>query len=136
MGLSHTKVFHFEPFRIEAGKVKEFAKALGIDKVFTDNTAVPPTFFTVIDYWNDHDFYQMLEEFKIPTNNVLHGEQSYEYMVDVFIGDTISAKATLLKTLHKNNKIFYFLETIYTNQVNIPVAIGTATLIELEVDSA
>jgi len=136
MELSHTEIFHFEPFRIEEGKVNEFAKALGIDEVFTDNTAVPPTFFTVIDYWNDRDFYQMLEEFNIPSNNVLHGEQSYEYMVDVFIGDTISAKATLLETLHKNNKIFYFLETIYTNQMKITVAIGRATLIELEVDSA
>lgn len=135
MRFSHSEDFHYEPFCIEAGKVKEFANALGIDKVFEAKLAVPPTFFTVIDYWNDQGFYQMLKEFNIPSDRVLHGEQSYEYIVDVFVGDTISTKATLLKTLYKNNKIFYFLETIYTNQMNIPVAIGRATLIELAVDS-
>lgn len=136
MKLSHNKVFHFAPFRIEVGKVKEFAKALSINSVFAHNALAPPTFFTVIDYWNDRGFYQMLEEFEIPSNNVLHGEQSYEYMADIFIGDVISAKGTLVKTLRKNNKVFYFLETIYTNQKNITVAIGRATLIELEVDLA
>ena len=136
MKLSNNKVFYFEPFRIETGKVKEFAKALAIDKVFTVNSLVPPTFFTVIDYWNDRSFYQMLEEFNIPSNNVVHGEQSYEYMEDVYVGDLISAKVILLKTLQKNNKIFYFLETIYINEKKITVAIGRSTLIELVVDSA
>ncbi|MFJ7825370.1 MaoC family dehydratase N-terminal domain-containing protein [Psychrobacillus sp. NPDC096623] len=130
------KDFLFEPFLIDIGKVKGFAKALGLETEFATHIAVPPTYFTVIDYWNDRGFYQMLEEFNIPSNDVLHGEQSYEYKEDVFVGDTIFAKGRLVNSLHKNNKIFYFLETVYTNQMKIEVAISRATLIELKVDSA
>ncbi|SDM40327.1 N-terminal half of MaoC dehydratase [Psychrobacillus sp. OK028] len=136
MHLSPSEVFHFEPFPVEKGKVKEFAKALGLEIEHGTSIAVPPTFFTVIDYWNERDFYQMLEQFNIPSSEILHGEQSYEYKADVFVGDIISAKGRLLKSLRKNNKLFYFLETIYTNHMNIEVAIGRATLIELKVDSA
>lgn len=140
---SHRKLtFDYAPFRIEAGKVKEFALALGIEdtvyfdrenarKQGYDEIPVPPTFFTVIDYWNDRDLYQMFDDLGLDQQNVLHGEQSYEYLEDVFVGDTIYPQANLVNQFQKNGNIFYFLQTVYKNQHFIPVVIGHSTLIQV-----
>ena len=134
--------FDYAPFRIEAGKVKEFALALGLeDNIYFDRRyakkqgyeeiPVPPTFFTVIDYWNDRNLYQMFDDLGLDQQNVLHGEQSYEYLEDVFVGDTLYPQASLVDQFQKNGKHFYFLKTIYKNQYSIPVVIGHSTLIQV-----
>ena len=137
---SRKLTFDYAPFRIEAGKVKEFALALGIeDSIYFDREyarkqgyeeiPVPPTFFTVIDYWNDRNLYQMFDDLGLDQQNVLHGEQSYEYLEDVFVGDTIYPQVSLVNHFQKSGKTFYFLRTVYKNQHSIAVTIGHSTLI-------
>lgn len=140
-------VFDYAPFLIEAGKIKEFAKALQLENpIYGDEEAaksagyrgipVPPTFMTVIDFWNDRNFYQLFADFlKLNPNHVLHGEQAYEYYKVMLAGDTIAAQVRVKEQFHKKGKNFFLLETIYRNQWNEITAVGRATIIEItEVD--
>jgi len=134
--------FHYKEFLIEAGKIKEFARAIGLRNPIYfkkeaalqqgyKNIPVPPTFATVIDFWNDQDFYQLFGFLNLQPENVLHGEQSYEYMGNIYAGDWISAEVTIKEISHKKGKTFYFLETIYKNQLSETVMLNQATLIEV-----
>lgn len=141
-------VFDYAPFLIEAGKIKEFAKALQLENPIYMNLEaaqsagyqgipVPPTFTTVIDYWNDRNFYKLFSDFlELDPNNVLHGEQAYEYYEMMMAGDSISAQVTVKDRFHKKGKNFFILETVYKNQRNEKTVISRATIIEiLEVKS-
>ena len=141
-------VFDYAPFSIEAGKIKEFAKALQLENPVYVDAAVakaagyrgipaPPTFMTVIDYWNERNFYQLFSGFlKLNPNNVLHGEQTYDYHDVIVAGDVITAQVSVKEQFHKKGKNFFLLETVYRNQWNAIVATGRATLIEvLEVNT-
>lgn len=137
-----TGSFEYAPFIVEAGKIREFAKALGLkSRIYYDHEAAkqkgfrgipaPPTFTTVIDFWNDRDFYLMFSEWlKLDPNQILHGEQEFEYLEEVVAGDIISAKIILTDQVSKGNMEFYHLETVYRNQFGHIVRIGKATLIE------
>lgn len=141
-------VFDYAPFLIEAGKIKEFAKALQLEnRVYVDaevakaagyrGIPAPPTFMTVIDYWNERNFYQLFSEFlKLDPNNVLHGEQTYDYHEVIVAGDVITAQVSVKEQFHKKGKNFFLLETVYRNQWDAIVATGRTTLIEvLEVNT-
>lgn len=134
--------FHYSPFVIEAGKIKEFARSIGLGNcVYFEREAalqqgfkdipVPPTFATAIDFWNDQNFYQLFGFLNLQPENVLHGEQSYEYVENIYAGDAISAEVRITETLHKKGKTFYFLETVYKNQQSETVMLSHATLIEV-----
>ena len=133
--------FHYVPFRVEAGKIREFALALGLKNpvYFSTEAAVnagyrdipaPPTYTTVIDFWNERDFYQLFATWGLDPNDILHGEQSFEYAQDIISGDVISATAVLVDRFDKQDKRFYQIETTYRNQDNEVVRIGRSTLIE------
>jgi len=134
--------FLYDEFVIEAGKIKEFARAIGLrNPIYFNkeaalqqgfkNIPVPPTFATVIDFWNDQDFYQLFGFLNLQPENVLHGEQSYEYVGNIYAGDRISAEVTIKEISQKKGKTFYFLETIYKNQRSETVMLNQATLIEV-----
>lgn len=134
--------FHYIEIVIEAGKIKEFARAIGLENPIYfkkeaalqqgfENIPVPPTFATVIDFWNDQDFYQLFGFLNLQPENVLHGEQSYEYVGNIYAGDRISAEVTVKEISHKKGKVFYYLETIYKNQRSETVMLNQATLIEV-----
>lgn len=133
--------FHYVPFRVEAGKIREFALALGLKNpvYFSTEAAAnagyrdipaPPTYTTVIDFWNERDFYQLFATWGLDPNDILHGEQSFEYAQDIISGDVISATAVLVDRFDKQDKRFYQIETTYRNQDNEVVRIGRSTLIE------
>jgi len=133
--------FHYAPFVVEAGKIREFALAIGLRNpvYFNKEAAVdagyrdipaPPTYTTVIDFWNERDFYQLFAVWGLDPNDILHGEQSFEYEKDIISGDVISAKAVLTDRFDKKDKRFYLIETTYRNQDHEVVCIGRATLIE------
>lgn len=136
-------VFDYAPFLVEAGKIKEFARALQLaNPIYFDAEAaksagyrgIPasPTFTTVIDFWNDRNFYQLFSNFlKLNPNNVLHGEQAYDYHKVIIVGDIISAQVTVKDQFHKKGKNFFQLETVYRNQQNETMVVGRATIIEM-----
>ena len=133
---------HYKPFEIERGKIKTFAKVLGLKNsiYFSQEEAqrqgyrdvvAPPTFPTVIEYTNDHDLYQFFDSLQLHPEKVLHGEQSYEYYEEICAGDTISATLTVERIEEKRNMTFYYLKTMYCNQFNELTVICMTTLIKM-----
>ena len=134
--------FEYADFVIESGKVREFAHSIGLkNPIYFDrevarkegfkNIPVPPTFATVMDFWNDRNFYQLFTFLNLKPENILHGEQSYEYIKDIYAEDTMSSRVIVKGISKKNDKTFYNLETTYRNDQLEIVMINKATLIEL-----
>ncbi|WEG15191.1 MaoC family dehydratase N-terminal domain-containing protein [Alkalihalophilus pseudofirmus] len=134
---------NYTPFKIEQGKVREFARSLGLtNPIYYDQQAAiekeyrgvvaPPTFATVIDYTNQRDIYQFFKELNLSPQHVLHGELEYEYVRDMFSGDTISAEVTLEREVVKQKKTFYYTKTIYHNQFGELVLIARSTIIDIK----
>lgn len=134
-------IFDYAPFLIEEGKIREFAKAIGsTNPIYVDagiakekgHRAIPapPTFATVIDFWNERDFYQLFQQIGLDPNHVLHGEQEYEYVQTLFAGDVIRARAIVKERIEKKSMTFFKLETVYKNQRDEVVLVNRSTLIE------
>ena len=84
----------------------------------------------MIDFWNERDFYQLFQQIGIEPNNVLHGEQEYEYCKTIYAGDVITAQAVVKQRFRKNSMNFIMVQTIYKNQQDEIVLINRSTLIE------
>ncbi|MEH7115205.1 MaoC family dehydratase N-terminal domain-containing protein [Neobacillus niacini] len=133
---------YYQSFEIERGKIKSFAKVLGLkNPIYYDkeeaqrmgyrDVVAPPTFPTVIDFCNDNDFYQLFSRLHLNPEKVLHGEQSYEYLEPICAGDTITGTVTLERMDEKRNMKFYHLKTIYRNQFKQISVISNSTLIQI-----
>ncbi|MEQ8651577.1 MAG: MaoC family dehydratase N-terminal domain-containing protein [Kiloniellales bacterium] len=87
-------------FRVEAGKIAEFARALGAD--LKDPTIAPPTFTVVAAA----DFVERLvtDILKVDRKRTLHGEQSYEYIAPIRAGMTLACKARILSDQMKSGR--------------------------------
>lgn len=137
--------YKYSPFKITAENIQEFAKIIGLSNpiYFNRNAAIekgfrdipiPPTFSTVIEYMNKHNLYHCFDKLGISAINLLHGEQSYEYIADIFSGDIITAELTIEKIKVKETNVFYYFKTVYQNQFSENVLICKATLIERKGD--
>lgn len=133
--------FEYSPYTIEKGKIKEFVLAIGDDNpIYYDrekaisygyrDIPIPPTFVTVVDFWNDMDFYQMLSKLELDIPKILHGEQEYHYLGEICAGDVITGQATIVSAIQKNEMNFITIETEFVNQYKEPVLKGRSTLIE------
>src|SRR5918995_575690 len=87
---------------VEAGKVKLFCKAIGEeDPIYADEAAakaagysavpVPPTFLQAITN-DDPDKGGLLRLLNVDIGLILHGEQHYEYLAPVHVGDKITCQ--------------------------------------------
>lgn len=124
------KGYVFTPYsgKVEAGKIKELALAIGEDNpIYTDEAkakeegfnAIPilPTFMEAIDMWSGPTFEDLMEQLEIDMKKLLHGEQEYEYFAPIYAGDTIHAETKVTDVKAKRNGMaFYTLETVYRNQ--------------------
>lgn len=139
--------YQFEPFRfvIERGKIREFALAVGDDNpLYVDQKAadaagltditIPPTFPTAMDMWGGPTFFDLVETFQLDMLKVLHGEQEYEYLADVYPGDEITATIRVTDAITKQGSSggmhLITLATEYANQRGELVLIGRSTIIE------
>ncbi|MDX8360082.1 MaoC family dehydratase N-terminal domain-containing protein [Cytobacillus sp. IB215316] len=139
-----TKVgMKFEPytFSVEQGKVKEFVLAIGDNNPIYYSTEearkqgyvkipVPPTFSTVIDMWGGADFDSLVNALDLDALKVLHGEQSYEYVGMIFVGDVVTAVSQVVHANTKRNMNFITIETTYSNTDKETVLIGKSVIIE------
>ncbi|MGM7680744.1 FAS1-like dehydratase domain-containing protein [Cytobacillus sp. Hm23] len=139
-----TKVgMKFDPytFPVELGKVKEFVLAIGDNnpiyysieearKQGYVKIPVPPTFSTVIDMWGGADFDSLVNTLELDPLKVLHGEQSYEYVGMIYVGDVINAESRVVHATTKRNMNFITVETTYSNADKETVLIGKSVIIE------
>lgn len=133
---------------VEAGKVAEFAAAVGHDDaVFRDPEAAnemgferipaPPTFTrtSMFPRYRPPGIGRLGFDVGFDIRYELHGEQRYTYERPVLVGDTLAATTTLTDAYEREGRqggtmTFAVLETEYTDEAGDTVVTERQTLIE------
>ncbi len=102
-----------EPFTadVEKGRLKFFAKAIGeTDPIYSDEAAAkaaghptipaPPTFLFCLNM-EQPNAYALIEQMGIRVEQLLHGEQSFQYLKPVYAGDRLTFQTTVTNTYSK-----------------------------------
>jgi acyl dehydratase len=139
-----------EGLDVEAGKVAEFAAAVGDDDpVFYDPSAAaergferrpaPPTFtrISMFPRYRPDDVGRLGFDLGFDIRYELHGEQRYEFERPVYVGDTLSATTTLSDAYEREGRdgnalTFAVLETEYADEGGDVVLTERETLIETD----
>ncbi|QSX01232.1 FAS1-like dehydratase domain-containing protein [Haloterrigena alkaliphila] len=137
-----------EDFRIERGKVEEFARSITEpDPVFRDESVArergfdaipaPPTYPRVTRFprYRPDDLEGYGFDLGFQPEYVLHGEQSYEYERPLRVGDVLTGETTLTKVFQREGgragtMTFAVYETQYRDQNGNLVITDRATAIE------
>jgi len=111
----------FNPFTttVEAGKIRLFCKAIGEENpVYQDEAAAkaagyraipaPPTFLTAVTN-DDPDKGGLLRLLGVDIGLILHGEQHYEYLAPVHVGDRITCQAAVKDIYDKKGGALWFV---------------------------
>lgn len=137
----------YEPYslKIEEGKIKEFAAAIGDDnpiyyseveakKQGYKGIPIPLTFLQVVDLWGGPDFQEKVQILQLNPVKVLHGEQEYEFIDDIYAGDILSVTATVIDVVVKEGSSggmdLITTENKYINQNGELVAISRQVTIQ------
>jgi len=127
---------------IEWSKVREFARAIRdpnplyfdpeLAKKECGGIPVPPTFLQVAAFW--------MGAKSMPTANfdlrrILHGEQDFEFLKPVFVGDVLTGTSRIADVYEKEGgrggkMTFLITEIEYKNQKGETVAFARGTLVE------
>jgi acyl dehydratase len=128
--------------RIEAGKIREFAKSIkDSNPVYYDEKVAKaeqggvmpsPTFLMTLAHWDDGEGRPHV---KMDLRRVLHGEQEFEYLKPIHAGDVLTAVTKVTNVFEKSGgrggtMTFVVMDTEFTNQSGEKVAIARSTTIE------
>jgi acyl dehydratase len=130
-------------FPVEAGKVREFAKAVLDDDnpIYWDTEyarskgfkapIVPPTFVQASSFWRPVDPAAPKRDMR----RVLHGEQEFEYLHPIYVGDVLTVTTAKVSEFEKTGRRggtmkFTVYETTYTNQDGQACVKARSTTIE------
>lgn len=88
-------------FRVEAGKVREFARA--VHDIHAEDTMIAPPTFPVVAA---ADFVERLVAtiLSLDRSRTVHGEQAYEYLEPIAAGDLLHCRARLTGDEVKSGK--------------------------------
>ena len=127
---------------IEWSKVREFARAIhDPNPVYFDpalaqkecgGIPVPPTFLQVAAFWMSED---SMPTAKIDLKRILHGEQDFEFLKPIFVGDVLTGASRIADVYEKEGgrggkMSFMVTEIEYKNQKGETVAFARGTLVE------
>ena len=142
--LDKTKIGHeFPPFstEVEKGRLRFFAEAIGErNPIYTDESAAkaagysaipaPPTFMFSVDL-DGPDKLPILKLLNLDIGRVLHGTQDFEYLGQIYAGDSITQKSKIADIYDKRNGALEFVvqESTYTNQNDELVGRAQQTLV-------
>jgi|TARA_B110000902_G_scaffold158969_1_gene182197 acyl dehydratase len=142
--LDKTKIGHeFPPFstEVEKGRLRFFAEAIGErNPIYTDESAAkaagysaipaPPTFMFSVDL-DGPDMLPILKLLNLDIGRVLHGTQDFEYLGQIYAGDSITQKSKIADIYDKKNGALEFIvqESTYTNQNDELVGRAQQTLV-------
>ena len=130
-------------FPVEAGKVREFVRAVLDDDnpIYWDADyarskglpapIVPPTFMQASSFWRPANPDAPPRDLRL----VLHGEQEFEYLHPVYVGDLLTVTTAKVNEFAKTGRrggtmTFTVHETTYTNQDGQACVKVRSTLIE------
>jgi acyl dehydratase len=130
-------------FRVERGKIKEFADAVGDDdpiyrdpdqaaKTSAGGIAAPPTFLRTFLY----EPRTSVEALKVKDwSYIVHGEQEFEYFAPIVAGDVLTARERIVSVTEKDSRRagklhIAVIETIFHNQRGERVQVARRTLVE------
>jgi acyl dehydratase len=125
--------------RVEHGKISEFARAVKDDNpAFRDGERppAPPTFLMTIAHWIG-DLGQTRRGITLDYRRLLHGEQEFEYVKPIHVGDVLTFRSRTKDVYEKAGKrggkmLFVLSETEYKNQRGEVVAYTRNTAIQTE----
>jgi acyl dehydratase len=131
-------------FRVERGKIREYALALGLtDPVHSDVEAAraagfddlvaPPTFTR--QFWHENDANDPMPHLGYDPKRRLHGEQEFEYHKPVVAGMVLRGRNVITSTWEKAGRrggkmTFVVIETRFTDEAGALVQVARRTLIE------
>jgi len=132
-------------FEVERVKIKEFVAAIGDDNPIYLNkevslsegyqdTPIPPTFITLAFQEFTGAYFQVFKELNIPLSKVLHGEEEYEYLAEIYPGDILTCRMRIESVVEKQTKSGFMdlitLRTFFINQKGEEVLRARSLLIE------
>jgi acyl dehydratase len=137
------KTFSPYEFRVERGKIKEFADAIGdSNPVYRDPEAAakagfpgipaPPTLLRTFLY----ETTEARDALKVKDwSYIVHGEQEFEYLAPVVAGDVLTARDRIVSITEKESKRagtlqIAVIESTFVNQRGETVQIARRTLVE------
>jgi acyl dehydratase len=128
-----------QTMRVELGKIREFAKAVkDPNPAYADASGAlaPPTFLMTLAHWIG-DLGQTRSAVKLDYRRLLHGEQEFEYVRPIRVGDTLTFRSRTKDVFEKAGKrggkmLFVIGETEFKNQRGEVVAYTRNTAIETE----
>ena len=114
---------------VELGKVREFAKAVkDPNPAFRDGERplAPPTFLMSMAHWIG-DLGATRQGIKLDYRRLLHGEQEFEYVAPIRVGDVLTFRSRTKDVFEKQGKrggtmTFVVGETEFRNQDGAVVA--------------
>lgn len=116
-------------FRVEPGKIKELALAIGdLKEEYLTGEKVMPTFPTVIDFWGNGVSTSAV--LGLNMKKVLHGEQEYEYIKEIKPGELITVKGVIEDAYTKAAMNFIIVKKEFYNEEGELVLISRSTTIE------
>jgi acyl dehydratase len=128
-------------FRVERGKIKEFADAIGDpNPIYRDPAAAaplggivaPPTFLRTFLY----EPRTSVDALEVKDwSYIVHGEQEFEYFAPIFAGDVLTARERIVSVTEKESRRagrlhIAVIETVFHNQRGEKVQVDRRTLVE------
>lgn len=132
-------------FEVDRVKIKELVHAIGDDNpIFVNNetaraegyldTPCPPTFVTLAFQEFTCAYLKAFEELGVSLENVLHGEEEYEYLREIYPGDLLTCGMVFESIVPKQTKsgqmVLITLRTSFTNQKGEEVLRARSLIIE------
>ena len=130
-------------FRVERGKIREFADSIGdANPIYRDSGAAaqagfagipaPPTLLRTFLYETSSSRNALGVK---DWSYIVHGEQEFEYLAPVVAGDVLSAQDCIVSIAEKESKRagtlqIAVIETVFKNQRGETVQIARRTLVE------
>jgi len=137
------KTFPPYEFRVERGKIREFADAIGdANPIYRDpdfaakspagGIVAPPTMLRTFLY----ETRDSVEALKVKDwSYIVHGEQEFEYLAPVLAGDVLTAQDAIVSIVEKESRRagklqIAVIETTFHNQRDEKVQVARRTLVE------
>jgi acyl dehydratase len=130
---------------VERVKIRELMAAIGDDNpIYLDkskaeaegypDTPCPPTYITMAFQEFTGAYLEIFKMLDVPLEGVLHGEEEYEYIGEIFPGDVLhcqmSCESIVEKKTRSGSLDLITLRTIFTNQKDQTVLKARSLIIE------